>query len=314
MIKSTLSAGLFAQIKTLIQSAYYFYYFDNSNINNEYIIDFSQEYFPYKDSINTCEFHNIMTLKKNIIINDNLKIYDINYSDSRPFYNFINYNQTLTININDNGFDKLNFFRYLKNDSKKEYLIKLNNIFNNIFDINKNISLQVEDYYNKYMKNKFVITIHYRACTTINCEVAGTNYVNYYKNIDIIFNKIDNIIKDKENFKIYLSTDVKTILNYFKNKYGDNLLYNINNIYMAETPFSTEPHFGFDLTYENINNEEYMKNFHIKKPGLNGGIQLLIDVLLLSKGDLFIPSLSNLSDIVLILNPYIEYNYLLENE
>lgn len=306
-MKSTLGAGLFAQIKTLIQHSY-LHYLNNSN--NEFIIDFSQEYFPYKDSINTCEFHNIMTLKENIIIPDNLKIYDIDYSDLRPFYNFINWDQTLVIHINDNGFDKIHFFRFLNNELKKIYLIKLNSIFNTIFDINKNIILFAEDYYNNYMKNYFVITIHYRGCTTINSEIYNTEHVNYYKNIDKIFNKIDNIIKDKKNFKIYLSTDVKSILNEFKNKFNTNLLYNINNTYMAETPFSTEPHFGFDLKYENINNEEYMKNFHIKKPGLNGGIQLLIDVLLLSKGNLFIPSLSNLSDMVLILNPYIEYSYL----
>jgi hypothetical protein len=306
-MKSTLGAGLFAQIKTLIQQSYINYL---NNSNNEFIIDFSQEYFPYKDSINTCEFHNIMKLKENIIIPDNLKIYDIDYSDLRPFYNFINWDQTLVTHINDDGFDKLHFFRFLNNELKKIYLIKLNNIFNTIFDINKNIILSTEDFYNKYMKDYFVITIHYRGCTTINSEIYKTEHVNYYKNIYKIFNKIDNIIKDKKNFKIYLSTDVKSILNEFKNKFNNNLLYNINNTYMAETPFSTEPHFGFDLTSENINNKEYMDNFHKNKPGLNGGIQLLIDALLLSKGNLFIPSLSNLSDMVLILNPYIEYSYL----
>jgi hypothetical protein len=214
------------------------------------------------------------------------------------------------MHIEDFRFDKIHFFRFLNNELKKQYLIKLNNIFNTIFDINKNIILYIEEYYNKYMKDYFIVTIHYRGCTTINSEIDKTNHVNYYKNIDLIFNKIDNIIKDKQKFKIYLSTDVKTILDKFKDKYDNNLLYNINNIYMAETPFSIEPHFGFDLTPENINNKEYMKKFHEKKPGLNGGKQLLIDVLLLSKGNLFIPSLSNLSDMVLILNPYLEYTYL----
>ena len=69
------------------------------------------------------------------------------------------------------------------------------------------------------------------------------------------------------------------------------------------------PHFGFFLNQETLNDQKFMQHFHNNKPGLDGAKQLFIDCLMLSKCNYFIPSLSNLSDFVLIFNPDIEYSY-----
>ena len=162
------------------------------------------------------------------------------------------------------------------------------------------------------MSGNFIIGIHYRGNVISNCEKENTKQINYYKKINEVFLIIENIIKTKNlrKYKIFLATDCKSILNNFIKKYNDKLLYNIENIFMSETPFSIEPHFGFDLTNEKLKNKEYLENFLKNKPGLKGGIELVTDCLILSKSNLFIPSLSNMSDIILILNPEVEVKIL----
>ena len=164
------------------------------------------------------------------------------------------------------------------------------------------------------MKNTFILGIHFRCHGAHNCETTGTFETNFHTKINNVFTKIDNILKDKTDYKIYLATDVKSIQNEFIRKYKDRLLYNKNNTSMSDTPnSSTEPHFGFALQNKNnTNNKEFFDYFNKNKPGLNGGIQLLIDTLILSKCDFVIPSNSNLSDFVLIFNPDIEYSYVRE--
>ena len=75
---------------------------------------------------------------------------------------------------------------------------------------------------------------------------------------------------------------------------------------MQDTYNSEEPHFGFSLHNDNINTNKFQEYFHKNKPGLNGGIQILTDVILLSKTNIFIKSFSNVSDFVFIFNPDIE--------
>ncbi len=315
IIKSTIGAGLFAEIRNIFHYTYS-HYFSKEKFENDVIIDFSQEYFPYKNSIDTCEFNNIISLKKNIIIDDELKIYDILNNDGRLFFNFSFYEQNLVKHIRDYKFEKINGFRLIpnNNETKRQYLIKLNKIFNSIFDINPNVLNQVESYYKENMENKYIIGIHYRSIGLHNCEVENTNQVDYHLHYKLVFNKIDSLIREKNlqknEFKIFIATDCKLILHYFKKKYSTNLLYNSNNIYMSNKPTTTiEPHFGFALNTVTINNRNFMNDFHKNKPGLNGGINLLIDVLLLAKSNIFLPSLSNVSDFVQIINPNIDITY-----
>ena len=305
IFKPILGAGLFSQIRFLLQALYF-------NKDEEFIIDFSDPYFPYKDSNHTCEFHNILTVNNNIKMDNELIIYDKRFNDNRLFHNFMVYSQDLV--TSEHNFEPIWQFRLQNNKKKKEYLEKLNRIFFKYININNNILTQVTNYYDTHMKNTFILGIHFRCHGAHNCETTGTFETNFHTKINNVFTKIDNILKDKTDYKIYLATDVKSIQNEFIRKYKDSLLYNKNNTSMSDTPHSsTEPHFGFTLQdTNNTNNKEFFDYFNKNKPGLNGGIQLLIDTLILSKCDFFIPSNSNLSDFVLIFNPDIEYSYVRE--
>lgn len=306
IFKSSLGAGLFAQIKKILETIYL-----NQNGKKNIIIDFSQEYFPYKDNNNNiCEFHNILTIKKNISYDEDLIIYDKN-NKNVLFHNLFNYDQDLVKSTKNR--QPIIEFRSLNNIKKTNYLKKLNRIFNDSIEINKKILENVEYFYQKY-KEYYILGIHYRAAGPHNCELVGTHETNFHLKINNIFKKIDNIQKEKNidinKFKIYLATDVKSIQDDFIKKYGENLIYNDNNKYMmknANDPI--EPHFGFSLDINTIKDKNFMDLFHKNKPGLDGGIQLMFDCLMLSKCNFLIPSMSNLSDFILILNPEIEYSY-----
>lgn len=313
IIKSTIGRGLFAEIKNIVQWLY-IQYFNNYN-TNKILIDFSQDYFPYKDLENICQFNKILKIKKNIKIEKNLKIIDIEKNRPCCFFNFINYDQKLVKHVDNYKFNKINEFRYINNKIKQNYLIKLNKIFNCCIEFNENIINEANLYYKKNMNGYFIIGVHYRTNVASNCEKENTNHINYYKKINEVFLIIENIIQTKnlKKYKIYLATDCKSILEQFIEKYNTKILYNTDNIYMANTPNDIEAHFGFNLDYNKFidkKDKNYIDFFHKKKPGLNGGIELIKDCLLLSKSNLFIPSLSNMSDIVLILNPTVEVKML----
>ena len=69
ILKPLLGGGLFCQIRTLVGNMYL-------NTDEEFIIDFSDPYFPYKDSIDKCEFHNILTINNNIKLDNELLIFE----------------------------------------------------------------------------------------------------------------------------------------------------------------------------------------------------------------------------------------------
>lgn len=110
IFKPTLGAGLFAQIRFLLQALYF-------NKDEEFIIDFSDPYFPYKDSIDKCEFHNILTINNNIKLDNELLIYDKNFNDNRLFHNFMVYSQDLV--TSEHKFEPIWQFRLQNNKKKK---------------------------------------------------------------------------------------------------------------------------------------------------------------------------------------------------
>lgn len=305
-LKSTLGAGLFAEIKNILRTIYV------CQFEKEILIDFSQEFFPYKNNNNNlCEFNNILTIKKNIKLDEDLIIYNKNNTLN---YNLFDYDREL---IDDNKYDTrtcIIMFRRLNNVNKLNYLKKINRIINQFIQIDKKLLEESDNFCKKYQKN-YILGIHYRASCGHNCELKDTKEINFHLKINKIFQKIDKIRVEKNidvsNFKIYLATDVESIRTKFISKYRENLIYNINNKYMSKTPKDEhEPHFGFSLHHQhNLQNLNFIDFFHKNKPGLDGGIQLMIDCLNLSKCNFFIPSNSNLSDFVLMLNPEIEYSY-----
>ena len=304
--------GFFAILSEVFQ-----YIFRNIYILNEKtsIIDFDDKLFPYNDNNDEIYIKNIFYEYFNLLENidpkiniDNVEldkyitgmqkhcivlsdyIYDMFDSNNSNFYEKL-YMQNQIIKL-DNSNSELNLL-------KKNHYIFLNKIFYDNLKINENITQKVMDYYEKNMKDYYCIGIHYRGSIHKGCEMFNKISVFDLINEVEVFIKKNNI----NNFKIFIATDVKDIQDIFISYWKDNILYNKNNIYMSNNVYDREPHFGFAL--ENKDDKNILNDFYKNKPGLDGGKQLLIDTLLLSKCNAFKSSESNLSCWVYIFNPYI---------
>jgi hypothetical protein len=311
--KPIIGAGFFAVMNSLLS------YLIQCNYNNkyDYEIDFDDEMFPYNNNSNTYKEKNIFNKYFNIIAEKNKELL---LNVNKLFHKYYEISLTNFSILNVDIIQKYDpTVKDYNNILYREYLIKLNNsdneivlskryhykylhfIFSNMLEINKDILDKVNTFYNIYMKDYLIIGVHSRTSVQKLCEKGNKN--------DITTTTISNIKKyvnntNITNYKIYLASDTHEIIEKFQNEFGDRLLYNTDNIYIANTKYDNEPHFGFKLI-DNQNNSEFLKYYYKNKPGINGGIQLLIDVLLLSKCNLFISSESNLSQWVFIFNPEI---------
>ena len=303
---ANIQAGFFATMNDILKIMCSKIFYDKQD---ELIINWDNKLFPYGNGdINTFEKYFTIDINYNLDTSKYLK-----YIKNQIFWIMFNPDIIEYYNIS-NIHDNSKKIKYLQNSiklkknndelsiMKKNHLLFLNDLFNSSLKINDSIIQRVNDFYNNNMKDYYCIGIHIRSS---NCKIIE----RYKKELECkeLINILDEyiLLNNIKKYKIYIATDVKENLIYFINYYGENLLYNNNNIYMADTKCDKEPHFGFELNEKNLNNELFLKIYNEKKPNLNGGIELLIDTLLLSKCNSFKCSESNLSDWVYIFNPNI---------
>ena len=317
--------GFFADWDFMLGHAYW------SIVKNEDLsMDYAFEFYPYKDDKNANLTDEFITIDNTIKESERAKILAMYKGEMTPeapiapdlFKKYkipdIGYAGEM---YEINYYIKTNKDDYLKyaddNDFhiKKKYYVYKNLIFNYKFKINPSILQSVDNFYQENMKNYTTIGVHFRCHAFKQAE----SRIKLEKNMKDVFVKLDkyineNITQPSSNspnppnppnpqFRIYLATDVKTVLNDFIEHYKEKLLYNASNIWMCNTSTdNVEPHLGWFI----IKTQADKDFFHRMKPGIKGGRELLIDALLLSKCDKFIKSMSNLSDWVFVLNPDID--------
>lgn len=181
---------------------------------------------------------------------------------------------------------------------KKKYYVFKHLIWNYKFRLNPTIAREVDEYRERNMKNCVVIGIHFR----YNCAKVCEQFGRGFKRSEDAFHVIDEFVKKKhiDNYKIYLVSDTKQVLDEFRRKYGERLLFNRNNIWLSDNQGSIEPHVRWLPDVRPASGQT------VSPPGLAGGRELLKDVLILAKCNWFVKSPSNLSNWVLIINPDID--------
>jgi len=148
--------------------------------------------------------------------------------------------------------------------------------------VRKVIYDEMMEFYVKYMEGHKILSVHKRNLTHYQ------NYKNHHpvgkKNItaEDCVNKIDLIINDYD--KIFLLTDEIETLDLFKKKYGEDLIHRDSKMTHSGT---------------------YVLDIY---GGYNIGKEVLIEVLLASKTDYFVPAKSNVSVAVRMFNRDIEYD------
>jgi len=180
---------------------------------------------------------------------------------------------------------KDNSFRSTMNFMLKNYFILNENI--------QNIIKSSVEYFDKHN----ILGVHVRRTDKFLIGLYGTTYNQSPVDLQIFKKEIDKI--EKEYDKIFLATDCKDTCDYMKKIYGEKLIFNQNS-------FRGSGSLSIHNNYKNIS-------------GYEKGLQVLCDVILLSKCKYLVRSSSNVSIFALYMNldlPYLNLNekYLNDSE
>lgn len=271
ILKSRLGAGFFAELHNVM--TYIILTKFNEPIGKEIDVQWREEFFPYKNDINENGWNLFFEPIGYIAKEKNIQGAEIIH-DQNCLNKWLNYN---------------NFY---------SYRMGMHKILSQYIKIKQEILSEVDNYKNRYMNNIVCIGVHVRF------SGAHTNEKPGIVTLDDYFSEINSLIKSlHKSYKIYLATDSQYVVNQFKQRYKDNLLY----IDALRSEYNGEVH----LIYANPDYWlSHPQEFHAKKPGYKGGKDALMDCLLLSKCDYLIHTTSNVSDYATFFNPDIQSIFL----
>lgn len=166
--------------------------------------------------------------------------------------------------------------KLIKGDSFRS---TMNYIYSNFFILNDKVKRIIEPHLPLFEEQK-ILGIHIRRTDKFLQHYRGTTLSQMPVDLDIFKKEIDEIVDDY-NF-IYLATDCSIAVEYMKSIYGAKLIYNKNCI--------------------RGNNEQGVHTGYRDISGYTKGLNVLTDVILLSKCKHLIRSSSNVSVTSLYLN------------
>jgi len=155
----------------------------------------------------------------------------------------------------------------------------MNYIYKNYFILNDSIEEKLSPNYKLFEENK-ILGVHIRRTDKFLVGMYGTTYKHTPVDLDVFKSEIDKVMDNYDY--IYLATDCIDAVNYIKEHYGKKVIYNINAIRGNST--------------RSIHNNFKNLSGYIK------GLNVLTDVILLSKCKHLIRSSSNVSITSLYLN------------
>ena len=195
-------------------------------------------------------------------------------------------------------------FRRKYHNTVKKYII-----------LRKEIQEIIDNFYNKYMKGKFIISVHIR-CQSHALELLEDypTFEMYEKNIIDILKK-ENLDTESDNYRLFIASDNEDAINYFSKKYPKHCIYQkqVKRLtseeekeYKREKEKNKKDIPGFELQERNAQSDG-LRN-------MSFGIDIITDAWLLAKGDVFLFVNSNVSTAVSYLNPDIKMVYCKERE
>ncbi len=193
--------------------------------------------------------------------------------------------------------------QWLRYDDYLPYRQFVHEKINKYIHIKPHILEQIELFYQQHMKDSLCIGVHVRYALAHGQETPKGHppLEDYCREVDTILNA-----HNQSNIKIFLASDSHAVINYFKARYNNQLVY--IETYRAEE--KEDP----GLIYENEGFwTSHVAAWHHAKPGYQGGVGVLIDCLLLSKCDYSIHITSNVASYVCFFNPTIQSIYLPHN-
>ncbi len=278
VIRSHVGAGFFAELNKVIS------FIKGNEFHLKKInVDWSQEFFPYKDKPQDNGWDLFF---EPIILNSN--------------------NTSLVpLKTEHTMHDQLCIDHWISYEENLPYRLNINRILNKYIQIKPEILKKFDEYYKKNLAGFYSIGVHVRWGSAHVAESPkGTPTLE-----DYISEVNDMICKIKTDlpFKIYLATDSQEVIEKFEENFSSELLFYLPAV---RSPNREESHLIYDNTPYWLTHPE---EFHAKKPGYIGGVFVLLDCLLLARCNVFIHSTSNVSEFVAFFSPYIQSVYLPKN-
>lgn len=275
---SWIGAGFFAELKNVI---FNLIYRSDHKVPKILVVDWTQEFFPYKDDC-AC---NGWDLYFEPIHSE--RVFEDRLSQCPPEPN---HDQPYCIN------------RWLRYKEYLPYRQFVHDRFKRYITIKLDVLNEVNGFYDRWMKERFCIGMHVRFATA---HASENPYSPLLKLQDFIREAKEQweLHRDK-NPIIFLATDSYYVIEEFKVHFDESQLVFIN-AYRAK--YKEDPHLIYERQKYFL---EHPDEFHKCKPGYFGGLTTLMDCLLLSKCQVMIHSLSNVSDFAAWFNPHLESVFL----
>lgn len=166
------------------------------------------------------------------------------------------------------------------------------------------IKEEANAFHEQYLKGAYCIGVHVRFAAAHNCEMPNgrISVEEYIRTVKELMNQHMN--SSGGEIKIFLATDSNYVIDQLSQCFSSTQLYFINAV---RGSYDEDPH----LIYVNAGYwMSHPAEFHARKPGYFGGKAVLLDCLLLSKCNVFVHSVSNVSSFVSFFNPYIDSVFL----
>lgn len=190
-------------------------------------------------------------------------------------------------------------FRQKYNDAVNKYIV-----------LKKEIQDIINNFYETKMKGKFIISAH------IRCQSHVLELLEDYPTFELYEKNILKILKEQkininsDDWRLFIATDNEDALNYFKARYPSKIIYqkNVKRLtsdqekeYKNIRDKKQKDIAGYELQERNAKSDD-TRNISL-------GIDMITDMYLLSKGDIFLFVNSNVSTAVSYLNPSIKMMY-----
>jgi hypothetical protein len=276
--KSWIGAGLFAELKHVI---YNLIYRSDHKTQKTLIVDWYQEFFPYKDDP-ACNGWDLYFEPIN-----SHKVFE-NRRHRRP--------------PEPKHIHSYCIQRWLRYKEYLPYRRYIHDRFTKYITFKPHVLQEVDAFYNKHLKDHFCIGMHVRFATAHGSENPYHSLVTLQ---DFINEAKDQFERHREERpKIFIATDSYFVIEEFKKHFNASQIA-FTNAFRAR--YNEDPH----LIYEHQKYYlEHPEEFHKRKPGYLGGLMTFVDCLLLSKCSVMIHSLSNVTDFAAWFNPDIESIFL----
>ena len=247
-------------------------------------------------------------------------MFENKYSTVKPFdwKSYINRYSDLVNNLYSEKNAKEHFLRYGFNEGRtgssdddfnfkfNKWRREVNFTFKKYIFLKKEIQNKVDNVFNNI--NNKIISVHCRHPSAF-CESGLVLLKDYYKEIDKIF-------KEFPDSKIFLATDSDFIISSFEFNYGkEKIIYNKD---ILRTDIDNIIEWAFSLNKKNMDNIGFIdgKGYQIQhissasKIPIDLGLDIILDIFCLARGNYFIGAQSNITLAVSYINPDLEFKFI----